>query len=142
MSAKESPVLKEYIDENLKKGFLRSSNSSTTSPVLFKGKKDGSLRLCVDYKRTNAITVKDRYPLPLISELIDRLGQAKLYSKIDLRSAYNLVRVAKGHEWKTAFRCQYGQYEYLVMPFGLTNAPAVFQHFMNDIFLDLLAMYI
>ena len=88
----------------------------------------------MDYRKLNAITVKNRHPLPLIQESLDRLGEAKWYSKIDLRGAYNLIRVAEGDEWKTAFRTRYGLFEYLVMPFGLTNAPATFQHMMNDVF--------
>jgi hypothetical protein len=101
-------------------------------------KKNGTLRLCVDYRALNKITIKNRYPLPLSGDLTDRLSQAKLYTKIDLRVGYNNIRIAKGEEWKTAFRTRYGSYEYLVMPFGLTNAPATFQYFMNDIFHDLL----
>jgi hypothetical protein len=86
----------------------------------------------VDYRALNAITIKDRHPLPLISELLDRVRRARLFTKIDLRNAYQLVRIAPGEEWKTAFRTRYGHFEYLVMPFGLTNAPATFQRFMND----------
>jgi hypothetical protein len=92
----------------------------------------------VDYRALNKITVKNRYPLPLSGDLMDRLSQAKLYTKIDLRVGYNNIQIAKGEEWKTAFRTRYGSYKYLVMPFGLTNAPATFQHFMNEIFHDLL----
>jgi hypothetical protein len=102
--------------------------------VLFVKKKDGSLRLCVDYRNLNSITVKNKYPLPLINDLLDRLSHAKVFSKIDLRGAYNLLRIKEGEEWKTAFRTFMGMFEYLVMPFGLTNAPASFQHLMNYIF--------
>jgi hypothetical protein len=138
MSPHELKVLKETIDELVPIGYLRSSTSNVSSPCLFVKKKDASLRLCVNYKKLNDQTIKDKYPLPLIPELIDKLQRATIFSKIDLRSAYHLVRIAPGHEYKTAFRCAYGQYEYTVMPFGLTNAPATFQHFMNDILLDLL----
>ena len=89
-------------------------------------KKDGSLRMCVDYCGLNKITVKNRYPLPLISGLFDQLSQAKIYTKIDLRGAYNLVRIKASDEWKTAFQIRYGHFEYNVMPFGLTNGPAIF----------------
>jgi len=106
--------------------------------VLFVKKSDGSLRLCVDYRGLNKLTRKDKYPLPLISSTLDRLHTAKRFTKLNLRVGYSNVRITDGDEWKTAFRTRYGSYEYLVMPFGLTNAPAAFQHFMNDIFSDLL----
>ena len=138
MSQVELDALKSYIDEMLAKGFIRTSYSPIGAPVLFVTKKNGTLRLCVDYRALNKITVKNRYPLPLSGDLMDRLSQAKYYTKIDLRVGYNNIRIAEGEEWKTAFRTRYGSYEYLVMPFGLTNAPATFQHFMNDIFHDLL----
>jgi hypothetical protein len=133
---RESEELKKMIDENLAKGFIRHSKSPIGSPVLFVSKKDGSLRMCIDYRKLNDITVKDRHPLPLTDELVNKLGEAKWFTKIDLRSGCNLVRIKEGDEWKTAFRSKYGHFEYLVMPFGLTNAPAVFQRMMNDIFRD------
>jgi hypothetical protein len=101
-------------------------------------KKDGLLRMCVDYCGLNKITIKNRYPLPLISGLLNQLGQAKIYIKIDLRGTYNLVRIKGGDEWKTVFRIRYGHFEYNVMPFGLTNALVIFQHLMNDIFQEFL----
>ena len=124
LSEKELKVLKEYIDDNLQKGFIKPSTSPAGSPVLFVPKKDGSLRLCVDYRALNNITIKDRYALPLINELHDRFQGAKIFTKLDLRGAYNLIRVKAGDEWKTAFRTRYGLFEYQVMPFRLTNAPA------------------
>src|ERR1700761_2356807 len=142
MSETELKALKTYIDDMLAKGFIRSSNSPIGAPVLFAKKKDGGLRLCVDYRALNRLTRKDLYPLPLIGNLIDQLKNAKIYSKIDLRDGYYNIRVAEGHEWKTAFRTRYGAYEYLVMPFGLTNAPAVFQHFMNDLFHDMVDVFV
>ena len=114
----ELKVLRGYLDENLKKGFIRESKSPAGYPILFAPKKDGSLRLCVDYRKLNDITIKNRYPLPNIGELQDRLGRAKIFTKLDLRGAYNLIRMKEGEEWKTAFRTRYGHYEYLVMPFG------------------------
>ena len=128
----------EYLKENIKKEFIRPSSSPAGSPILFVKKSDGTLRLCVDYRGLNKITIKNRYPLPLIQESLDRLKEATFFSKIDLRAAYNLIRIAKGEEWKTAFRTRYGLFEYLVMPFGLTNAPASFQHLINDVLRDLL----
>ena len=142
LSLLELKVLKEYIEDNLRKGFIRPSKSPAASPILFVKKKDGSLRLCVDYRGLNRITIRNRYPLPLIPELLDRLSTASIFTKIDLRGAYNLVRIRPGDEWKTSFRCRYGQYEYLVMPFGLTNAPAVFQFLMNDILREFLDFFV
>lgn len=139
LSEQESQVLKEYIDDMLKKGFIRPSESPAGYPVLFRKKKDGSLRPCIDYKKLNEVTIRNSYPLPLISDIIERVRGAKYFTKLDLRSAYNLVRIREGDEYKTAFRTKYGHYEYLVMPFGLKNAPATFQSFINSVlrpFLD------
>jgi hypothetical protein len=131
LSAIELKALDEYLKENLAKGFIRQSSSPAGAPILFVKKSDGSLRLCVDYRGLNKITIKNRYSLTLIQGNLDRLQDAKFFSKIDLRGAYNLIRIAAGEEWKTAFRTRYGLFEYLVMPFGLTNAPASFQQLMN-----------
>ncbi|SPO25313.1 uncharacterized protein UTRI_10099 [Ustilago trichophora] len=118
--------------------FICPSSSQAAAPLLFVPKKDGCLRLCVDYQALNAITVKDHYPIPLISKHLDHLATAKVFTKLDLKGAYNLLRIAPGHEWKTAFRTCYNSYEYLVMPFGLCNAPATFQRLMNHVLSDLL----
>ncbi|UTT88323.1 hypothetical protein NDA17_006790 [Ustilago hordei] len=139
---KEMSELRRYLDENLKKGFIRPSKSPAQSPVLFVPKKDGGLRLCVDYQGLNKITVKNRAPLPLIEEQLFLLRKARIYTKLDLRAAYNLIQIAKGDEWKTAFGTQLGLYEYLVMPFGLANALAHFQSFINDIFQDIIGVYV
>jgi len=138
----ERDELKKYIKENLEKGFIRKSRSPAGAPVLFVKKKDGSLRLCVDYRKLNEMTIRNSYPLPLISELIDRVKGAKYFTKLDLKSAYNLVRIKEGDEYKTAFRTRYGHFEYLVMPFGLKNAPATFQHFINDVLSDYLDKFV
>ena len=142
LSQNELAALREYLDENLAKNFIQHSKSPAGAPILFVKKKDGSLRMCVDYRGLNKITIKNRYPLPLISGLFDQLSQAKVYTKIDLRGAYNLVRIKAGDEWKTAFRTRYGHFEYNVMPFGLTNAPAIFQHLMNDVFREFLDHFV
>ena len=128
----EMEELRRYIEVNLRKGFIRPSSSPAGYPILFVPKKDGTLRLCVDYRQLNDITIKNRYALPLMSELTDRLRGKKCYTKLDLRGAYNLIRMKDGEEWKTAFRTKYGHYEYTVMPFGLTNAPATMQSLVND----------
>ena len=88
---------------------------------------DGDLRLCVDYRGLNSVTIKNRYPLPLVGEIMDRLSKAKVFTKLDLHNAYYRIRIWEGDEWKTAFRTRYGHFEYMVMPFGLVNAPATFQ---------------
>lgn len=133
LSEAELKVLRDYIEENLKKGFIRKSQSPAGFPILFAPKKDGKLRLCVDYRKLNEITIKNRYPLPNIKELTDRLAGAQYFTALDLRGAYNLIRMKKGEEWKTAFRTRYGHYEYTVMPFGLTNAPATCQALINNV---------
>jgi hypothetical protein len=142
LSELELQVLREYIDEHLSKGFIRPSSSPFGAPVLFVKKPHGrGLRLCVDYRALNRVTVKNRYPLPLISELFDRLKKATRYTKIDLRTAYNLLRIAKGEEFKTAFRTRFGHFEYCVMPFGLTNAPATFQSYINSVLHEYLDVF-
>jgi hypothetical protein len=133
MSINELKVLRKYLRENLAKGFIRPSSSPVSSPVIFVKKPGGGLRFCVDYRKLNEITIKNRYPLPLIQETLDRLSQAKYYTKLDIISAFNRIRIAEGHEHLTAFRTREGLFEYLVMPFGLTNAPATFQHHVNDV---------
>jgi hypothetical protein len=138
LSPAESKELKEWLEENLWRGFIRSSKSPAGAPILFVRKKDGTLRLCHDFRGLNAVTIKNRYPLPLISECLDWLGHSMVFSRLDLRGAYNLLRIKEGDEWKTAFRTKYGLFECLVMPFGLTNAPASFQHVMNDVLRDML----
>jgi hypothetical protein len=132
LSATELEVLRKYLQEYMARGWIRRSKSSAGAPILFVKKKDGSLRLCVDYRGLNKITVKNRHPLPLITESLERLAQAKFYTKLDIREAYHRIRIKEGDEWKTAFRTKYGHYEYTVMPFGLTNAPAQFQAYMNE----------
>ena len=113
-------------------------SSPHRAPVLFVKKNNGSLQLCVDFHKLNRITKKDQYLLPLISDLLDSPQKACIYTKIDLWHAYHLVRIAKGDEWKTAFQTHYRAFEWSVMLFRLTNAPAVFQHFINDMFSSLL----
>ena len=132
LSELELKVLKKYVDEKLKQGAIRPSTSPFGSPILFVKKPDGSLCLCVDYRALNRITTKNRYPLPLASEIMDRIKGATRFTRLDIRDAFNRLRIAEGDEWKTAFRTRYGHFEYLVMPFGLCNAPASFQSYIND----------
>ena len=132
LSETELATLREYLQSSEKKGWIRRSVSPAGAPILFVQKKDGSLRLCVDYRGLNKITVKNRHPLPLITETLDRLRGAKVFTKLDIRNAYHRIRIRPGDEWKTAFRTRYGHFEYKVMPFGLANAPATFQAYMNE----------
>ena len=129
----ELETLKAYIETNLANGFIRPSKSPAGAPILFDWKSDGSLWLCVNYRGLNNLTIKNRYPLPLIGESLDRLGRAKRFTQLDLTSAYHRMRIREGDEWKTAFRTQYGHFEYQVMLFDLTNAPASFQGYINKI---------
>ena len=141
MSATELQEICKWIEENLSKGFIRASSSSCASPILLVKKKDGSLRLCVDYRAFNDITIKDRYPLPRIEETLNQIREARYFTRLDLQSAYNLIRIKNCDEWKTAFRACYGLFEFLVMPFGLTNAPATCQRFVNDTLREFLDIF-
>ena len=111
---------------NLAKGWIHELKSPTGAPILFILKKDGSLRLYVDYRGLNAITIKNHYPLPLISETIDCLARARIYTQLDLWDVYHCIQIKDGNEWKTAFHTRYGHYEYTIMPFGLINMLATF----------------
>ena len=142
LSGPEVAAMESYIDEALTAGFIRPSTSPAGAGFFFVGKKDGGLRPCIDYRGLNQITVRNRYPLPLMSSSFDCLRGANMFSKLDLRNAYNLIRIREGDEWKTAFNTPNGHYEYLVMPFGLTNAPAVFQALVNDVLRDMLNRFV
>ncbi|GJV55666.1 putative reverse transcriptase domain-containing protein [Tanacetum coccineum] len=131
LAPSEMKELSEQLKELSDKGFIRPSSSPWGAPVLFVKKKDGSFRMCIDYRELNKLTVKNRYPLPRIDDLFDQLQGSSVYSKIDLRSGYHQLRVREEDISKTAFRTRYGHYEFQVMPFGLTNAPAVFMDLMN-----------
>ncbi|GJW85608.1 putative reverse transcriptase domain-containing protein [Tanacetum coccineum] len=133
LAPSEMKELSEQLKELSDKGFIRPSSSPWGAPVLFVKKKDGSFRMCIDYRELNKLTVKNRYPLPRIDDLFDQLQGSSVYSKIDLRSGYHQLRVREEDILKTAFRTRYGHYEFQVMPFGLTNAPAVFMDLMNRV---------
>ncbi len=142
LSQPESRAMNHYIQEELAKGFIRPSTSPASAGFFFVKKKGGDLRPCIDYRGLNEITVKFRYPLPLVPSALEQLRSAQFFTKLDLRCAYNLIRIREGDEWKTAFSTTSGHYEYRVMPFGLVNSPAVFQSFINDVFRDMLDHYV
>jgi transposase InsO family protein len=138
MSKDELLVLRKTLTDYLDKGFIRASNSSAAAPVIFVKKPGGGLRFCVDYRKLNTITEKDRYPLPRIDETLRQICRADWITKVDVISAFHRIRIKEGDEWMTAFRTRYGLYEWLVTPFGLTGAPATFQRYINYILRDLL----
>ncbi|GJP37624.1 hypothetical protein CLOM_g22013, partial [Closterium sp. NIES-68] len=134
----ELQELRDQLDYLLAKGFVQPSTSPFAASILFTPKKDGGLRMCIDYRALNRVTIKSRYPIPRADELIDQLRGACYFSKIDIRGGYHQIRVFVDDCHKTAFRTRYGSYEYTVMPFGLTNAPSTFQLKMNRVIWDLL----
>jgi hypothetical protein len=138
MSLEELKVCREHIEENLKKGFIEPSSAPWAAPVLFVRKANGGLRFCVDYRKLNAISKKDRYPLPLIEETLARIASAKIFTKIDVRQAFHRIRMDPESVEKTAFRTRYGAYVYKVLPFGLSNGPSTFQRYINDKLFDYL----
>ncbi|KAI2665823.1 Transposon Tf2-9 polyprotein [Labeo rohita] len=142
LSEAESTAMNTYIQEELAKGFIRPSTSPASAAFFFVKKKDGGLRPCIDYRALNDLTIKYRYPLPLVPSALEQLRSAKIFTKLDLRSAYNLIRIRSGDEWKTAFSMTSGHYEYLVMPFGLANSPSYFQAFVNEVFRDMLNRWV
>jgi Reverse transcriptase (RNA-dependent DNA polymerase) len=138
LSLSEQKGLDTFIQENLESGRISPSKSPMASSVFFIKKKDGTLRLVQNYRALNAIPVKNKYPLPLISELIEKLRGAKYFTKLDVRWGFQNVWMKEGDEWKAAFRTNRGLFKPLVMFFGLTNSPATFQTMMNDIFHELI----
>ena len=138
MTKPELEAAEKFIKEGLEQGIITKSRSAGGAPMFFVKKKDGSLRPVVDYRHLNSITKRNAHPLPLPRQLIDQLQGAKIFTKMDLRSGFHLIRIREGDQYKTAFSCWLGHFQYEVMPMGLTNAPAVFQNMMNDIFRDML----
>jgi hypothetical protein len=142
MTHKELAGLKVQLNELLDKGYIRPSSSPWGCPILFMKRKDQSLRLCVDYRPLNAVTIKNKYPLPRIKILFDQLAGVKVFSKVDLRLSYHQIKIRLEDVPKTDFSIMYGLYEYLVMSFGLTNAPTHFMYLMNFVFIPELDMFI
>ena len=132
----ELETLKAYIETNLANYFIRPSTSPDGVPILFDQKSDSSIRLCVNYRGLNNLTIKNQYPLPLIKESLDRLEKARQFTQLNLTSVYHQMRIRKGDKWKTVFKSRYDYFKYQVMPFRLTNVPASFQEFINKIFAE------
>ena len=142
LSRPDREAMEDYIWDSLAAGITRPSSSLVGAGFFFVGKKDGTLRPCIDFWGLNNITVKNKYPLPLIDSAFSPLHGVKIFMKLDLRNAYHLVRIRKGDEWKKAFNTPLGHFEYLVIPFGLNNAPAVFQALINDVLRDMLGRFV
>ena len=138
----ELEEIRSQCKKYLAKGWVSPSTSQFAAPITLVKKKDGTTRMCIDYRALNTITVKDRYPLPRIEELLDHLSEAKFFSKIDLQSGYHQIPIHPDDTHKTAFRTRYGHFEFLVMPFGLTNAPAAFMRVMNKVFAPYLDRFV
>jgi len=134
LSQKEEDILKDQLKQLIDKGFVVPSSSPYGAPVIFVKKKDGKLRMCVDYHALNSQTIKNAYPLPRIDEMFDRIYSGRVFSSFDLTSGYHQVRIKPEDCEKTAFCTRYGQYQYRVVPFGLCNAPATFQAMMHELF--------
>lgn len=142
MSKEELLVLRKTLTSLLEKGFIRASSSPAAAPVLFAKKPGGGLRFCCDYRALNAISKKDRYPLPLITETLRSLSEAKWFTKLDVVAAFHKLRMAQGHEEKTAFRTRFGSFEWTVCPFGLSGAPAAFQRYVNSVLREYLGDFV
>jgi len=138
LSKDEREKVQKFVDDQLRKGYIKPSKSPQTSPVFFVDKKDGKKRMVIDYHSLNEQTVKNNYPLPLITDLINNIGSKKVFTKIDLRWGFNNVRIKEGDEWKRAFTTYVGSFEPTVMFFGMTNSPAMFQAMMNEILRDMI----
>jgi hypothetical protein len=139
--AVELEEVKQYITENLDKGFINTSQASFASPILFVKKKDGSLRFCIDYRKLNNLTCKDRYSLPLISKTLARIARAKIFTKLDIRQAFHRIRMSPESEELTTFRTRYRAYKCKVLLFSLTNGPATYQWYINNILFDYLDVF-
>jgi len=138
LSRNEREEVQKFVNEHLKKGYIRPSKSKQTSPVFFVEKKDGGRRMVIDYQKLNRQTVKNNYPLPLITELVDNRGSKRVFTKIDLQWGYNNIRIKEGDEWKVVFTTHVGSFKPVVMFFGMTKSPTTFQAMMNEILRDMI----
>jgi hypothetical protein len=142
VSGPELVELKKQIDELSEKGYIRPSTSPWATPVLFVEKKDGTKRMCIDYRALNEVTIRNKYRLPKLEDLFDQQREATMFSKIDMRSGYHQLRIQPSDILKTTFITKYGLYEYTVMYFGLKNVPAFFMNLMNSVFMDYLDKFV
>ena len=142
MTPKELDPIKRYLNSHLAKGFIQASSASYSSPIPFVKKPEGEIRFCVDYRRLNGITKKDRYPIPLIEEILAQIEGAKYFTKIDIRQASYRIRMSENSEELTTFLTRFGAFKYLVMPFCLCNGPASWQHLINDTLFDFLHRFV
>jgi hypothetical protein len=123
--------IRKWLNENFEKGFIRQSKAKCAAPLLLAKKPGEKIRICHDYRELNSVTIKNRYSLPLIQEILDQISRAKYYTKLDIIAAFNKIRITKGHEWKTAFITKFGLFKTTVMPFSLCNTSANFQNYIN-----------